>query len=78
LCHLAILLLRLWRGVRQTAIDPRYLPDQHLHLSWQSVRPTRQGDTQPITYLLADGGATTGVDLNVATDSWVGHEKFSG
>jgi hypothetical protein len=76
LCHLGILLLRLRRDVRQTAIGPRYLPDQHLHLSWQSVRPTRQGDTQPITYLLADGGAATGVDLNVATDSWVGHENF--
>src|ERR1700676_2793065 len=44
-----VLLLRFWRDVRQTAIDPRYLRDQHHHMLRQSAGSACQADTRPIT-----------------------------
>jgi len=41
---------------------------------WQSVGLACQGDSQPITYFLADSGTTTAVDLNIVLNSWIGHE----
>jgi hypothetical protein len=75
LSHLGVLLLRFRRDIRQTAIGSRYLFDKHHHMSWQSAGPTRQRDTQPIAYLLAEGGTATEVERNIAT-SGAGHEIF--
>jgi hypothetical protein len=43
---------------------------------WQSVGLACQGDTQPITYFLADGGTTSAVNLNIIPNSWTGHESL--
>jgi hypothetical protein len=74
--HLGILLLRFWRDVGQIAIDPCYLRDRHHRMLRQSAGSACQADTQPIAYLLADGGTATGVERNIATSGWSGHEIF--
>jgi hypothetical protein len=58
------------------AIGPGHLFDQHHHMLWQSVGLVCQGDTQPITYFLADGGTTSAVNLNIIPNSWTGHESL--
>jgi hypothetical protein len=58
------------------AIGQGHLFDQHHHMLWQSVGLACQGDTQPITYFLADGGTTSAVNLNIIPNSWTGHESL--
>jgi hypothetical protein len=60
------------RDARQTTVGSRYLFDKHPHMSWQSAGLSRQRDTQPIAYLLAEGGTATEVERN----SRAGHEIF--
>ena len=60
------------------AIGPRHLFDQHHHMLWQSVRLAfvRVGDTQPISYFLAEGGPARAVDLKIISNSWTDHKSF--
>jgi hypothetical protein len=67
---------RSWRGAPQTAIGPRYLLDKHYHTLWQPVGLACRGDTQLIAYLLADGSTATEAHVNIAANSWAGHENF--
>ena len=64
-----------WREVRLIAIGPRYLFDQHPHMLWQAIGRTSQGDPQPVTHFLADGGTPNNVDVRIAANGWAGHEN---
>jgi hypothetical protein len=58
------------------AIGPGHLFDQRHHMLWQSVRLACQGDTQPITYFLADGDPAKAVDLKIISNGWTDHKSF--